>query len=49
MSHDADPDLLARLAGTDCPFCEGSVAPGEYKGNAAAVCGACGTPAVQLF
>jgi hypothetical protein len=41
--------LLDRLAGTDCRFCGGAVAPGEYKGNAAAVCGACGTPAVQLF
>ena len=46
MTH---ADLLARLAGTDCPFCGGEVAPGEYRGHAAAVCGACGTPTVRLF
>jgi len=45
----SDHALLDRLAGTDCPFCEGAVAAGEYKGNAAAVCRECGTPTVQLF
>ena len=42
-------ELLDRLAGTDCPFCDGSVAHGEYKGNSAVVCGSCGTPTAQLF
>jgi hypothetical protein len=42
-------ELLDRLAGTDCPFCEGSVGPAEYKGTTAVVCGTCGTPTVRLF
>jgi hypothetical protein len=45
MSH----ELLDRLTGAECHFCEGSVAPGEYKGTAAAVCEACGTPTARLF
>ncbi|MFC7228508.1 hypothetical protein N0B31_13940 [Salinirubellus salinus] len=42
-------ELLDRLAGSACPFCEGPVAAGEYKGTRAAVCGRCGTPTARLF
>ena len=47
---ETDRELVARLSGTACHFCEeGSLVAGEYKGNEALVCTTCGTPAVQLW
>ncbi|WP_338045779.1 HVO_A0556 family zinc finger protein [Natronorubrum tibetense] len=43
-------ELLERLKGNDCQFCtDGSLVPGEYKGNSAVLCQSCQTPAVQLW
>ncbi|GAB3017478.1 HVO_A0556 family zinc finger protein [Natronobiforma cellulositropha] len=42
--------LLVTLEGRDCDFCEGgTLERRSYKGNLAAVCGSCHTPAAQIW
>ena len=42
--------VLAALEGKTCSYCNtGTLARGEYKGNAAVVCDDCRTPTAQLW
>ncbi|WP_207589818.1 HVO_A0556 family zinc finger protein [Halomontanus rarus] len=48
-SSESSP-VLEALAGTDCQFCDpGTLEAEVYKGNDAAVCAKCGTPAAQIW
>ncbi|AFZ72257.1 HVO_A0556 family zinc finger protein [Natronobacterium gregoryi] len=43
--------LLSALEGRSCPTCDdgGTLERATYKGNAAVICDACGTPRVQVW
>jgi len=42
--------VVAAVVGDTCAFCEnGTLERDTYRGNDAAVCSTCGTPAVQRF
>ena len=55
QARTADPEppkagILGRVVRQNsCPDCDGDLERKSYKGNPAAVCTDCGTPAVQLF
>jgi hypothetical protein len=49
-SEDASGSLLAILVGDDCRWCaHGTLAREEFKGDDAAVCENCGTPAARVW
>jgi hypothetical protein len=49
-SQNTSKSLLATLVGGDCRWCAtGTLVREEFKGDAAAVCENCGTPAVRVW
>lgn len=49
-SKDASKSLLAVLVGDDCSWCAtGTLAREEFKGDDAAVCENCETPAARVW
>lgn len=50
MSSTTKSSVIRRLEGRQCQWCEdGRLERDTYKGNRAAVCQSCETPAVQIW
>ena len=49
-SQNVTEDPVAALVGDDCRWCvDGALTRDEFKGDDAAVCDNCGTPAVRVW